>query len=80
MDDPNHELERGKLAPKTAPHETAAVMRMHRAGFTGPQICDTLGMSLRELKHEMKLALDLEGEAGLLGLPIHDARVPKTAK
>jgi hypothetical protein len=80
VDDPTHEQERSQLTPKAAPHETAAVLRMHRAGFTSAQTCTTLDITRYELIHEMKLALDLEGTAGLLGLPIHDARVPKTAK
>lgn len=85
--DPNSPVERAKLGDLTigekgrpCAHETAAVIRMHRAGFTSPQIQQTLGMSPHEVKHEFQLGLDLEGAAHRLGLPIHDARVPKPPK
>jgi hypothetical protein len=55
-----------------APHETAAVLRMHRAGFSAPQICGLLKMSKHQLIHELNLAIDEEVDAHKAGLPIHD--------
>lgn len=60
-------------------HETAAALRFHRAGLAGPVVASRLGISLHELKHEFQMGLDLEAAAGRLGLPIHDATLPKTA-
>jgi hypothetical protein len=79
-DGPDSPKEREQLSPKLAPHETAAVLRMHRAGFTAGQICETISISKHQLRHEIQMAIDDEATAGLLGVPIYDARVPKTAK
>lgn len=61
-------------------HESTAILRMHRAGFTAGQTCDTLGITQRVLKHEFKFGLDLETDAAGKGMPIYDARIPKTAQ
>lgn len=56
-------------------HETAAVLRMYRAGMAPPQICGLLGMSKQQLIHELNSAIDQEHEAHREGMPIHDARI-----
>lgn len=74
------------LTDPKAPHETAAVLRMYRAGMTPPAICRILGMSKRQLQHELQSGIDDENEAHRLGAPIHDsvaspvAGVEKNAK
>jgi hypothetical protein len=50
-----------------AAHETSGVLRAHRAGASGPALAYILGCSMRSLKHEFKLGLDLETEAALQG-------------
>lgn len=67
------------LTVRKAPHETAAVLRLYRAGMIPPAICRVLGMSKRQLQHELQSALDDESEAHRLGLPIHDAAVSPVA-
>jgi hypothetical protein len=68
--------EKGQMAA----HETSGVLRAHRAGASGPALAYILGCSMRSLKHEFKLGLDLETEAALQGMPIYDSGLPKTAK
>ena len=66
---------------KPAAHETAAVIRMHRAGFGASQICAKLGMFPYEMRHWFKVGMDDEGKADReRKAPIHDARVPKGTK
>jgi DNA-binding NarL/FixJ family response regulator len=65
---------------QTAAHESAAVLRMMRAGSPGGAIAYLLRCSLRTVQHEIKLGLDLETEAALQGMPIYDSGLPKNAK
>ena len=58
---PNHPL----LKSTAAPHETAAVLRMQRAGYGGSAI-------MRILR-----AVDDETIASRAGRPIHDAKIRK---
>jgi hypothetical protein len=67
--------EESVLTSPEAPHETAAVLRMHRAGIPVPRICAILGISKQQLIHEMNAAVDDETHAGRAGLKIHDATV-----
>ncbi|KZM69392.1 hypothetical protein [Nocardia terpenica] len=60
-----------------APHETAAVLRMHRNGTPGFAIAETLEMKGTELVKALQSALDAEGEASRRGVPIHDARAKR---
>lgn len=54
-----HEL--GDLNPATAPaHETAAVLRMQRSGWKGPQIAEFFGIPATTLVDQMNRALDAE--------------------
>lgn len=65
------------LTSPDAAHETAAVLRMHRQGWSSAQICKALGLSPQGLKLAIELALDEEGEAHRLGLPIYDGQKSK---
>jgi Phage protein Gp68 len=59
-------------------HETSAVLRMHRAGWTGVQMAKLLGiMCGPPLTALIKRALDQETDATRKGLPIYDSRVSK---
>lgn len=60
------------------PHETAAVLRMHRAGMSPPRIMQLLGMGHTQLIHELELAIDEEAEAGRKGAAIHDSKILAT--
>lgn len=62
-----------ELTDPRAPHETAAVLRLHRAGWPAPKICGLLKISKDQLVHELNRAIDDETQAGLAKLPIHDA-------
>lgn len=53
-------------------HETAAVLRMHRAGMHESRIRKLLGMSKTQLMHELRIALEDETAAFELGQPIQD--------
>lgn len=70
-----HDL--GDLDPATAPaHETAAVLRMQRSGWKGPQIADYLGISSLSLVDQMSKALEGETIATQdLGQAIYDTSV-----
>lgn len=81
VDELDSPAERAKLdSQDAAPHETAAVLRMHRAGFTGAQTGKMLGMYPRELVDRIRIAIDEELEAHRQGRPIHDPKVPKGTK
>ncbi|GAB4584439.1 hypothetical protein [Nocardia sp. IFM 10818] len=73
--DPNDPL----LTSAHAPHETAAVLRMHRNGIPGFALADELGMKGTELVKALQSALDAEGEASRHGVPIHDAAIKKAS-
>lgn len=63
-----------------APHETRAVMRMHRAGKAGPMIMEALKITGQSMMKQLQLAMDEEGAAHRRKVPIHDARMPKGTK
>ncbi|ASJ79781.1 hypothetical protein KIY85_gp69 [Mycobacterium phage Heffalump] len=69
--DPNHPL----LRSPAAPHETAAVLRMHRAGYKGAQIMKILKLRGTRLMSQMQKALDDETRAAHAGRDIHDAKI-----
>ncbi|AHJ86433.1 hypothetical protein 40AC_70 [Mycobacterium phage 40AC] len=75
--DPNHPLLRSPLAP----HETAAVLRMHRAGHKGAKIMSILKLRGTALMKQMEKALADETSAAAQGRKIHDAKIdPKLIK
>lgn len=74
--DPNHRL----LKSTAAPHETAAVLRMQRAGWKGADMLKLFKVRSQNLVRQMQRALNAETEAGHAGRPIHDARVPQGTK
>lgn len=81
--DPNSEQQRGlltKLAILDAPHETRAVMRMHRSGHDGQTIMKTLRITGQSMVKQMQLAMDEEGAAHRRKVGIHDAKMPRGAK
>ncbi|BBX09461.1 hypothetical protein [Mycolicibacterium aichiense] len=71
--DPNHPMLRSPLAP----HETAGVLRVHRAGFKGPDILKLLKMRATRLSRELERAISAEQEAAHQGRKIHDAKIPQ---
>ncbi|ASR86169.1 hypothetical protein SEA_BOBSWAGET_64 [Mycobacterium phage BobSwaget] len=73
--DPNHRL----LKSTAAPHETAAVLRMHRANWKGADIMKLFKLRGTKLMKQMQKALDDETRAAHAGRPIHDAliNIPK---
>ncbi|AEL17891.1 hypothetical protein TRIXIE_69 [Mycobacterium phage Trixie] len=75
--DPNHPM----LKSTAAPHETAAVLRMHRAGYKGADIMKLFKLRGTRLMKQMQRALDEETRAANAGRPVHDAVIdPKLAK
>ncbi|MCA2331867.1 hypothetical protein JF714_15600 [Mycobacterium avium] len=81
MTDLNSPIERAKLEDLTigvngepAAHESDAVIRMHRAGWSGSQMAQVLGMRDASLVNQYRRDLDGETEAAKLGLPIHGAK------
>ncbi|QDP44651.1 hypothetical protein SEA_NOTHINGSPECIAL_67 [Mycobacterium phage NothingSpecial] len=69
--DPNHPL----LRSTAAPHETAGVLRMHRAGYKGADIMKLLKLRGTRLMKQMQRALDEETRAAHQGRDIHDAKI-----
>ena len=65
------------LQSPVAPHETNAVMRMHRGGWLGENIMRSLRMSGRAVVKEMHKAMDDEQAAHAAGRQIHDALIEK---
>lgn len=67
------------LMSEHAPHETAGVLRIHRAGMPGAVIAKTFKYRGILLMRAMQKALNQEGEASRRRLPIHDAliNIPK---
>lgn len=67
------------LKSPLAPHETAGVLRAHRAGHQGSKLMKMLNLRGMRLMNEMKKAMDAESEAGKAGRPIYDAliNIPK---
>ena len=70
---PNDPMLRSPLAP----HESRATMRMHRAGWPGPEIAKALKLKGTQLMHSLQQAIDEEGIANRQRRPIHDSAVPK---
>ncbi|ALA48171.1 hypothetical protein AU152_gp58 [Mycobacterium phage Phlei] len=60
------------LKSPLAPHETAAVLRMQRAGFSGMETMSLLNMRATQLMGAVKKAMDDEQRAFNAGIPIHD--------
>lgn len=71
--DPNH---RSLNSPFT-PHESAAILRMYRAGVEKSKIMKLLKLRGTQMMKAMERAMDCEGIASRSGVPIHDAKVPK---
>ncbi|AXH46805.1 helix-turn-helix DNA-binding domain protein [Mycobacterium phage Acolyte] len=71
--DPNHP----SLKSPIAPHETAGVLRMHRAGYKGADIMKILKLRGTRLMSQMQRALDEETRAGHAGRPIHDGLIKR---
>ncbi|KRD08772.1 hypothetical protein ASE48_08580 [Mycobacterium sp. Root265] len=73
--DPNHKT----LKYRWAPHETAGVLRMQRAGYKGKQILDMFPrLKGTKLMRELQNAMDAESTANEARRPIHDARISRT--
>ncbi|QJD50274.1 hypothetical protein SEA_IWOKEUPLIKEDIS_71 [Mycobacterium phage Iwokeuplikedis] len=69
------------LRSPMAPHESAGVLRMHRAGYKGKDIMKTLKLRGTKLMTQMSKAMDDEQSAARAGRPIHDALIdPRLAK
>lgn len=68
--DPNH-----PSLSAAAPHETAAVMRMSRAGRPGSEIMKTLRLRGTRLMSMLQKAMDDESRAFERGVPIYDALI-----
>ncbi|AAC18509.1 hypothetical protein SEA_LAKES_74 [Mycobacterium phage Lakes] len=66
-----------KLKSPYAPHETAAVLRMHRVGFKGAHTMKLLKLRGTQLMNQIQRAMDAEQAAHRAGRPIHDAGVVK---
>ncbi|QJD52536.1 hypothetical protein PBI_AN9_74 [Mycobacterium phage AN9] len=66
-----------KLKSPYAPHETAAVLRMNRAGFKGAHTMKLLRLRGTQLMNQIQRAMDVEQAAHRARRPIHDARVVK---
>lgn len=65
------------LASTKAPHETAAVLRMHRGGTKAVDIMKTLRLRGTYLMEALQSAMDQESNAAEAGLDIHDALVKR---
>lgn len=55
---------------KPATHETAALLRMYRNGWTGPQISEVTKLSQPRVVSQLRTALSQEGEAARAGREI----------
>ena len=71
--DPNHQ----SLKSQYAPHETAGVLRMQRAGYPSKEIAKILGLKGLDLMNTLQTAIDAEAIASRRGVQIHDAMVDK---
>lgn len=63
------------LKSPMAPHETACVLRMKRAGYSGSDIMKLLKLRGQPMMGELKKALDEEFKAAKHGRIIHDAPI-----
>lgn len=66
-----------ELTSLDAPHETAAVLRMQRAGKKGVEIMKLLRMRGTALMDELRHAMDSESDAAEAGVDIYDAPIKK---
>lgn len=66
--DPNHPT----LTAADAPHETAGLMRIHRAGHPGADIMKAMKIKVMDLTKALNQAMDDEQEASRRGVAIHD--------
>lgn len=74
--DPNDPL----LTSPYAPHETGAVLRAQRGGFSGSTIAATFKMSPALVMAAMRRQLEAENDASRRNKYIHDARVKPGTK
>jgi hypothetical protein len=65
------------LLAQNTPHETAGVLRIHRAGRSGKEIMKALGLRGTSLMKQMQKAIDDESHAHACGRDIHDAPITK---
>lgn len=63
------------LKSSLAAHETAGVLRAHRAGHQGSRLMKLLNLRGMRLMNEMKKAMDAEAEAATAGRPSYDALI-----
>lgn len=63
------------LKSPMAPHETAAVLRMQRAGYPGSSIMKTLKLRGTALMNQMQKALNEETRASGHGRDVHDSLI-----
>lgn len=73
---PNHP----SLTATDAPHETAAVMRIHRTGRPASEMMKLLKLRGAALTSQMQKAIDDEVRAARAGRPIFDSLFPKGIK
>lgn len=71
--DPNHPM----LKSRGAPHETAGLMRFHRAGNTGSFIMKTFKIKSMALTKAFSKSMDEEQDAARAGRYIHDAVISR---
>lgn len=74
--DPNDPI----LKSAYAPHETGAVLRVHRAGRPAGWISKQFGMRPPQLMAAMRAQLEAENEAHSRNLAIHDGLVKPGTK
>ncbi|QFG12572.1 hypothetical protein PBI_TOAKA_73 [Mycobacterium phage Toaka] len=76
--DPNHPL----LKSGAAPHETAGLMRIHRAGYSGDFIRKAFKLGARTLAKAFEQAMEAENKAARQHRDIHCPPVdpPKAKK
>lgn len=63
------------LSSPLAPHETAGVLRLNRAGYLGTEIMELTGMRATVLVAALQQAMEDENEAHRQGRPIHDSLI-----
>lgn len=80
MRDWNDPAVRGALYRVDAPHETAAVLRLNRAGYSGPHMMQIMRVRATQLMAALQKAMDLEQDAYRRGLPIHDSLIERGTK
>ncbi|AVR57050.1 hypothetical protein PBI_PUPPY_68 [Mycobacterium phage Puppy] len=71
--DPNHP----QLKSPLAPHETGAVLRAHRAGFSGAWIAKNFKMSPNRIMKDLRTQMGDENTAHAQGRPIYDGQTSK---